>query len=101
MTTSFVGKLAGITYTDTAAFEKAADALGYLPNHRRRTTWKLGATVRPKVNGIEVEGQVWARHPQRGCMWVALDDGTYAAVTCATSSVFSIVKRTSATRRPA
>ena len=81
MTTSFVGKLAGVTYTDTAAFEKTAKDLGFLPGCVRGKRWKVGTPVRLRMtDGREVDGQVWAPHPTRGYAWVALDDGTFAAV---------------------
>lgn len=77
----FAGTVGGITYTDRAEFERNARALGFRENGMRARTWKLGTPIcLTLADGEKVHGQVWSKADIRDYMWVALDNGTYAAV---------------------
>lgn len=79
---TFTGVIAGVTYADRDAFEKAARDCGYRLGKGRTGDWRVGTPVRIRLgdDGAYVEGQVWAKGDLKGSVWVALDDGRYARV---------------------
>jgi hypothetical protein len=79
----FRGVIGGVTYTDRAAFEKAARDAGHRLGNNRTGDWRVGLPVRIRFeDGTVVAGQVWAKGPEPRCgyVWVALDNGRYAQV---------------------
>jgi hypothetical protein len=84
----FIGTVAGVTYTDPAAWEKAARDMGYRRTRGRTGDWRVGMAVRVRLDdGAAVEGQVWAKGPMKGQVWVALNDGAYALLVTRTGEV--------------
>jgi hypothetical protein len=84
----FTGTVAGVTYTDPAAWEKAARDMGYRRTRGRTGDWRVGMAMRVQLNdGTAPEGQVWAEGPTKGRVWVALDSGVYVLVSTKTGEV--------------
>lgn len=85
----FKGIVGGITYTDRKAFEKAARNLGYRLRHGRTGDWRVGTAVGIRFNdGSTVVGQVWAKGPARGQVWLGLDNGMWLLAHTSTGKVF-------------
>jgi hypothetical protein len=79
MSTRFSGKVGGVAYDDPGEFERAARGLGYCRDGERRASRvRIGTEVAVLIEGETVGGQVWARG-DRGCVWLALDNGQYAS----------------------
>ena len=80
MTIAFTGKVGGVTYNDPAEFEQAALNLGYCRDGERRASRvRIGTEFAIVLDGQTVRGQVWAKSSDRGCVWLALDNGQYGS----------------------
>lgn len=86
----FRGRLAGVTYTDRGLFEETARAMGRLPlGGQTRIEWKPGIEVAVQIGEEVVRGQVWARTPRRGYVWIALDGGRFVALNTRYGGVYA------------
>lgn len=84
----FRGRLAGVIYTDRALFETTAMSMGLTSDRERRPEWKPGIEVAVTIDGETLTGQVWARCPERGYVWVALDGGRFVALNTRYGGVY-------------
>lgn len=88
----FRATVLGVEYTDRDEYEKAARSLGYTRgqrgrSNRRASDWKPGTEVRVQLEaGGTARGQVWAK-AEKGWVWLALDDRTFAKVNVSTLRV--------------
>jgi hypothetical protein len=54
-----------------------------------RRSWEVGAAVRVRLDdGTTQAGQVWAKGPAPGQVWVALDTGAFVLVVTATGGAW-------------
>lgn len=90
MSTAFKGVVGGVEYTDRGEFEQAARDLGYRLGSGRTGDWRVGTAVQIRyTDGTTVVGQVWAKGPERGTIWLALIDGKFVLAHTATGNVFA------------